>query len=131
VVAEVAFSLLLLTGAGLMIESVTRILKANPGYDSENLLFVHPGLLRGEKYYYSERAGEIHSALYAELQERFAGPLQRPDRAHLLAPIPGGCRLGRLRAVLHDPYGTGPKNAPPGSARDDESGGVVHDDALV
>ena len=50
VVVEVALSLLLLTGAGLMIASVIRLLHVNPGFDPDNLLFVHPGLLRGQKY---------------------------------------------------------------------------------
>lgn len=71
VVAEVALSVLLLTGAGLMIESVFRLLHANPGFDPENLLLVHPGLLRGEKYAYSERA-ETHRALYEQLHDRLA-----------------------------------------------------------
>ena len=72
VAGEVALSLLLLTGAGLMIKSVIRLLGANPGFDPENLLLVHPGLLRGEKYYVSERSAEVHTALYDELQHRFA-----------------------------------------------------------
>ena len=72
VAGEVALSLLLLTGAGLMIKSVIRLLGANPGFDPENLLLVHPGLLRGEKYYVSERSEEVHTALYDELQHRFA-----------------------------------------------------------
>jgi predicted permease len=72
VIAEVALSLLLLTGAGLMIQTVVHLLRDNPGFDSENLLLVHPGLLRGEKYAMSERAVEVHTALFDELQERFA-----------------------------------------------------------
>jgi len=72
VIAEVALSLLLLAGAGLMIDSVIRLLRANPGYDSENLLLVHPGLLRGEKYGVSERSAAIHGALFDEMQRRFA-----------------------------------------------------------
>src|SRR5439155_26639473 len=69
VVTEVALSLLLLTGAGLMIESVIRLLRADPGFDPEKLLLVHPGLLRGQKYYWSERSAEVHSALFDELHE--------------------------------------------------------------
>ena len=72
VVVEVALSLLLLTGAGLMIESVIRLLHVNPGFDPDNLLFVHPGLLRGQKYYYSDRSKEVESALDEGLRERFA-----------------------------------------------------------
>ena len=73
IVAEVALSLVLLAGAGLMIQSVIRLLRANPGFDPENLLLVHPGLLRGEKYYVSERSAEVYTALYDELRDRFAG----------------------------------------------------------
>src|SRR4029079_6259835 len=36
VIAEVALSLLLLTGAGLMIQTVVHLLRDNPGFDSEN-----------------------------------------------------------------------------------------------
>jgi len=71
VVVEVALSLLLLTGAGLMIETVISLLRDNPGFDAENLLLVHPGLLRGEKYYASDRSDEVEQALFDELQERF------------------------------------------------------------
>ncbi len=77
VVVEVALSLLLLTGAGLMIESVIRLLRANPGFDPENLLLVHPGLLRAEKYYQTRHSdaavrNSAHTALFDELHERFA-----------------------------------------------------------
>lgn len=72
VIIEVALSLVLLTGAGLMIKSVDRLLHANMGFDLENVLIVHPGLLRGEKYYYSDRAAAIYQALYDELHNRFA-----------------------------------------------------------
>jgi predicted permease len=71
VIAEVALSLLLLTGAGLMIESVFRLLHDDPGFDSENLLLVHPGLLRGEKYYAGRHSPEAYNALFEQLHERF------------------------------------------------------------
>jgi putative ABC transport system permease protein len=72
VVVEVALSMLLLTGAGLMIESVIRLLHVNPGFDPDQLLFVHPGLLRAEKYYDSKRYPGLEEALYEGLRERFA-----------------------------------------------------------
>jgi putative ABC transport system permease protein len=73
VAAEVALALVLLTGAGLMIESVVRLLHVNPGFDPDNLLFVNPGLLRNEKYYVNRpQAIQLEQALYSELHERFA-----------------------------------------------------------
>jgi predicted permease len=72
VIVEVALSVLLLAGAGLMIESVIRRLRKNPGYDADNLLVAHPGLLRGNKYASSDRTTTIHGALFDEMHERFA-----------------------------------------------------------
>jgi putative ABC transport system permease protein len=68
VITEVALALVLLAATGLMIQSVIRLLHVEPGFDSENLLFVHPGLLRGEKYY----EAKTQNLLYADLHERFA-----------------------------------------------------------
>jgi len=68
VVIEVALSLVLLAGAGLMIESVIHLLGVNPGFDPDNLVFVHCGLLRGNKYH----SGEAEAALFENLREQFA-----------------------------------------------------------
>ena len=41
VAAEVALSLMVLAGAGLMLESMARILRVDPGFDSKNVLVLH------------------------------------------------------------------------------------------
>src|SRR5439155_24966284 len=95
-------SLLLLTGAGLIIESVIRLLRADPGFDPEKLLLVHPGLLRGQKYYWSERSAEVHSALFDEWRERFAA--LRGANAVGIAKL-SRCRLGFTIEGLEKPLG--------------------------
>lgn len=49
VVAEIALSLMLLLGAGLMIKSFVRLQSVDPGFRSENLMTLHV-TLRGSKY---------------------------------------------------------------------------------
>jgi putative ABC transport system permease protein len=73
VVMEVALSLVLLAGAGLMIQSVVRLLRVDPGYDPENLLWAN--LWLPSKY--SDSAGgpnarPARNALFDRLQERLA-----------------------------------------------------------
>src|SRR5437773_6373064 len=70
VVAELALALILLTGAGLMIESVARLLHVDPGFDPQNLLRVELEL-PSDKYFYPNQA-EQRKMLYAQLQERLA-----------------------------------------------------------
>jgi putative ABC transport system permease protein len=73
VVAEVALSLVLLTGAGLMIQSVARLLRVNPGFDPENLVSVH--LWLPSKYVDSDdspNARPLRNALWDRMHERLA-----------------------------------------------------------
>src|SRR5207247_9253054 len=71
VVAELALALILLAGAGLMIESVARLLHVNPGFDPENLLRVHLQL-PWDKYNRIEQdeRGAQRKVLYAQIRER-------------------------------------------------------------
>src|SRR6266568_5717742 len=69
VVVQVALALVLLAGAGLMIQSVIRLLHVNPGYDPDNLLRVDVNL-PWQKYASPNR--ERCNLLLAELHERLA-----------------------------------------------------------
>jgi predicted permease len=74
VVVELAMALILLTGAGLMIGSVVRLLHVDPGFDPENLLRVDLRL-PWDKYNTPEqgaRALQSRQALYGQLHERLA-----------------------------------------------------------
>src|SRR5437773_2763367 len=71
VVAELALALILLTGAGLMIESVARLLQVDPGFDPENLLRVQLDL-PSQKYGGFDEHAPKRKVLYAQLHERLA-----------------------------------------------------------
>ncbi len=66
VVVEVALTVVLLSGAGLMIQSVVRLLRVDPGFDPANLVSVQIRL--------THRAGAEHArnATLAQLHERLA-----------------------------------------------------------
>jgi putative ABC transport system permease protein len=70
VVAEVALTLVLLAGAGLMIQSVVKLLSVKPGFDQENLLQVRAHL-PAEKYDGPEKQ-QSKNLLIAQLRERLA-----------------------------------------------------------
>src|SRR5262249_51992701 len=73
VVTELALALILVAGAGLMIDSVARLLHVDPGFDPENLLRVHLDLPWDK---YNNIEGDEHGAqrkvLYAQIHERLA-----------------------------------------------------------
>jgi putative ABC transport system permease protein len=65
VVAEVALSLILLVGAGLLIRSFAGLTAVDPGFDPRNVLAQYVGL---PEYRYAERAQQ--AAFYEQLLER-------------------------------------------------------------
>jgi putative ABC transport system permease protein len=62
VVAEIALALVLLVGAGLMLKSLVNLLKASPGYQTENLLTFNVSLLPA-KYQNNAQIMNMHSQL--------------------------------------------------------------------
>src|SRR5262249_3828939 len=65
-VAEVAISLVLLTGAGLMMRSTARLLAVNPGFEAAHLLTMEVSLPR------SYNTGEKVAAIHSRLMDRVA-----------------------------------------------------------
>jgi putative ABC transport system permease protein len=90
VVAQVAFSLLLLVGAGLVLRSLEKIRPTRVGFSSENLLVV-PVSLNPERY---DRA-QAHE-FYRQMSER-VGALPGVQAVTLVDMVQGGF-LGRARS---------------------------------
>src|SRR5206468_608498 len=74
IVGQVALALVLLVGAGLMVRSVISLLRANPGFDPQNVVRVFP-----ENFFVRAREGlsvderlDATFALLAEAQQRIA-----------------------------------------------------------
>ncbi len=116
VVAELALTLVLLTGAGLMIESVRRLLHVDPGFDPENLLTVSVDLPWGryndqDNY---ERAMQLRKGVFDQIQERLAGlPGVKAVGVGKHGAWPEKLKIeGRPEEVevLHDGCGVGPGN---------------------
>ena len=68
VVLEVSVAMLLLVGAGLMIQSVVRLLRTTPGFDRKNLVHVRLCPALGTEKY---RTLEAKNLLVAEIHRRF------------------------------------------------------------
>ncbi len=66
VVAQVAIAVMLLVGAGLLLQSFARLLLVNPGFDAEHLLTVRVGLADGT-YAKPDQVAGFHERLLAGL----------------------------------------------------------------
>jgi len=77
-VSEVALAMVLLIGAGLLINSILRMQRVNPGFDSSNLLTMRIELPEGGQYMHRVPGGDMEQAMpavnafYKQLLERVA-----------------------------------------------------------
>ncbi len=91
VIIEVALALIVLTGAGLMIQSMLRLLDVAPGLDPKNLLTMEMSLPQ-ENLYYSP---PLHPHFARELQEQ-VGSIPGVTAVSAVSHLPiGGGRAGR------------------------------------
>jgi putative ABC transport system permease protein len=67
VVAEIALALMLLVGAGLLTQSLFRLLRANPGFNTENLWMV-TAVLPAAKYAEDAKVAAFHQQYLARLE---------------------------------------------------------------
>jgi predicted permease len=89
VVVQVALTLVLLVGAGLLVSSLARLHSVEPGFDASEL-FTYSVSIPGARYDWPDEAG----AFYREVQERTAA-LPGVDAAGVVWPLPfSGARWG-------------------------------------
>ncbi|HEY2943634.1 MAG TPA: ABC transporter permease [Vicinamibacteria bacterium] len=95
VASEMALTLLVLAGAGLMITSVRRLLAVDPGFDPRNMLVMQMALPQDEKYV----GPPGHPRFCHDLEEsvgRLPGVVSVSSIAHL--PLSGGS-AGRMLSI--------------------------------
>jgi putative ABC transport system permease protein len=99
VAAEIALALLLLTGAGLLIQTVQHLYKVNPGFDPSNVLTMSVWL-PGAKY----KEGEQRSQFFHQIVERIEQiPGVEAAGTTTVLPLSGGFD-GRAVAVEGQPH---------------------------
>jgi putative ABC transport system permease protein len=91
VVAQVAIAVVLLVGAALLIQSFTRLLRTNPGFDAEHLLTLRVGL-PGGLYSGADQVAGIHQRLLAGLES--APGVSAYSTVQPLPMVGNGIRVG-------------------------------------
>src|SRR6266853_640925 len=95
-VAEVALAMVLLVGAGLMINTMLRLQRVNPGFDYTHLLTMEMQLPEGGKYVERVPGGDMEktmpavTAFYQRLLEKTV-PLPGVESAALIGALPTRC----------------------------------------
>jgi putative ABC transport system permease protein len=83
VVTQVALSLVLLIGAGLLLKSFVALRSVDPGFDSQNVLSLRLNLPRSEKYGNEQKRSAFYERLLAELNS-----LPGVESAAAVYPVP-------------------------------------------
>src|SRR5467141_3261594 len=95
-VAEVALAMVLLVGAGLMINTMLRLQRVNPGFNASHVLSMDLQLPEGGKYVERVPGGDMEktlpsvTAFYQRLLEK-TGPLAGVESAALIGALPTRC----------------------------------------
>jgi len=95
-VSEMALAVVLLAGAGLMINTVFNLQRVNPGFDVSNLLSLQLQLPEGGKYLHRVPGGDMEETLptvtsfYQRLLEK-AGALPGVESAAVMSALPMRC----------------------------------------
>src|SRR5712671_2630705 len=95
-VAEVALAMVLLVGAGLMINTMLRLQRVHPGFDANHVLTLDLQLPEGGKYVERVPGGDMEktlpsvSAFYQRLLEKTV-PLSGVESAALIGALPTRC----------------------------------------
>ena len=107
-VSEVALAMVLLIGAGLLINSILRMQRVNPGFDSSNLLTMSIQLPEGGQYMHRVPGGDMEQAMpavnafYKQLLERVAA-LPGVESVGSITGLPTQFSEGYTFAILGHP----------------------------
>jgi macrolide transport system ATP-binding/permease protein len=95
VIGEVALAMVLLTGSGLMVKSLYRLLNVDPGFDQRNLLGLGVGLTQS-RYPHDAEQMQAHQ----QLLERIRGvPGVKSVGSSSILPVSNGGNTSNLRVV--------------------------------
>jgi putative ABC transport system permease protein len=107
VASEVALTLVVLAGAGVMLASMWRLLRVDPGLDPKNVLIMDMSLPQANLYY-----GPPENPRFCEGLERHVGSIPGVIATSAIAHLPlGGGSAGRGIAIEGQPD-PGPQNQP-------------------
>lgn len=116
-IGEMALAVVLLAGAGLMINTLLRLQHVNPGFDANNLMTMDIQLPEGGKYLERVPGGDLEKALptatdfYRRLVEK-AGQLPGAESAALIGAVPTRCCAANYSFSILGKPAPPPENRP-------------------
>jgi predicted permease len=128
-ISEVALAMVLLVGAGLMINTLLRLQRVNPGFDSNNVLTMEVNLPEGGKYLERVPGGDLEkptpqvAAFHQQLAERIA-VLPGVESVGLTTTLPLRGSESRIFSILSHP--AQPPENRPHAGYEEVSAGFFH-----